>query len=365
MTLLGVNAMLQFALPSGWDATELQRYALAEGTTYEAIVNDILAALEISNRDLMNDPLLGGMFSTTTEQGMEYRQGNTTVGMSERSEYTSADPRRGTTVGHMLPLRSFDRALGWTFDFLRKARRAQLDSDVAAAIYDVRDEFERRLLTRFFSDTDNQLGSSGYDVAFIKGGGSVAYVPPPFGGLTFTSSHSHFLRYATGSRVDAVKESAKTLWEHGIIGPYEAVVPFVDVTTWSGLSGFIKPSRGIDFFNVTTTGQAGVMTMDESYFGALETDFGVVRLRHTPRLPTNYMGVYKSYGNNDQRNPLKVRYSPDMGMGAILLAGDRVRRYPLEEAIIMHEYGIGVADRLNGVAVYFAGSGSYTAPTIS
>ncbi len=129
--LLGIADMKQFAIPVGWDAGELAKFQFAgTGTTYDQVITDIVTALSIVNSGLLNDPLYGAMLSVTTEMTVEYRDG-TANGMNERTEYGEPDARRGTTIGHMLPLKSFDRKLGWTYDFLRKARPIQLEADIA------------------------------------------------------------------------------------------------------------------------------------------------------------------------------------------------------------------------------------------
>jgi hypothetical protein len=365
MTLLGMNDLKSYATPTGWDAGELVKFQLADGTTYEALINDIAAALSILNTGLIAESPYAGLFSTTTEAGLEYRDGTSVTRMDERTEYTPADPRRAPTIGHMLPLRSYDRALGWTFDFLRKARSAQLESDISAALYDVRDNFERQLLRRFFSDAELAIGSAGYDVPFIKGAGTVQFTPPPFNGQTFTTTHSHFERRAAGDHAPALNAAAKSLWEHGIMAPYDGIVPFADVATYTALAKFIRPDRGVQYIQVSSGQSLAVAPIAEPYIGMFETDYGLIRLWATPRVPTNYLAVYRSYGANDPRNPLKVRFSADMGVGAVLMRGENRRTYPLENATILHEFGVGVADRLAAYLVYFAAAGGYTSPTIA
>ncbi len=104
--MLGVNDLKQFALPRGWDAGELAKYALADGVTYEQLVDNIVAGLVVANDSLMNDPILGSLISLTTEAAIEYRDG-TMGSMEERTEHAKADIRRGATTGHTLPLKSY------------------------------------------------------------------------------------------------------------------------------------------------------------------------------------------------------------------------------------------------------------------
>lgn len=366
MALLGINDLKQFALPTGWDGGELAKYSLADGTTYEQMVETIAAGLAIANEGLITDPVWGGLIAVTEEAALEYREGANN-GMTERTEYQRADARRAATAGHMLPIKSYDRALGWTFDFLRKARAAQLEADIADALYDMRDNWERQLLTRFFSVTENQIGSAGYDVPFVHGsGGAVVMTPPPYAGKTFDNTHDHFDRKGTSNHADALNVGAQHLWEHGIFGPFNAIVPFTDIATYTALTKFIKPNRGVEYISVGSNAPYAQAELgDERFIGLFESDYGLIRLWITPHLPTNYLGVYKPYAPNDPRNPLRVRYAPDLGVGAVLMRGEGFRQYPLEHAILLHEFGVGVGNRLNGYACYFAASGSYTAPTIS
>lgn len=366
MALLGVNDLKQFALPAGWDGSELAKYLLADGTSYEQLVDTVAAGLAVANEALLNDPIWGGLMALTMENGIEYRDG-TSNGMTERTEYARADTRRAATTGHMLPIKSFDRALGWTFDFLRKARAAQLEADIADALYDMRDNWEKEILARFFSASEHQIGAAGYDVPFVHGtGGNVDLIPPPYGGQSFLATHDHFERKTTTQHAEALEAGTKHLWEHGIFGPYNAIIPFADIATYAALTDFIKPDRGVEYISVGSNAPYAQATVnDERFIGLYESNYGLVRLWITPHLPTNYLGVYKPYGNNDPRNPLRVRYAADLGLGAVLMRGEGFRQYPLEHAIILHEFGVGVGNRLNGYACYFAASGNYTDPTIA
>jgi hypothetical protein len=366
MALLGVNDLKQFALPIGWDGSELGRYLLADGSTYEQVVESIAAGLALANEALLNDPIWGGLMAITAEAALEYRNGAQN-GMAERTEYSRADTRRAATAGHTLPIKSYDRALGWSFDFLRKARAAQLEADIADALYDVRDNWEKQLLTRFFSSAENGIGAAGYDVPFVHGtAGNVDLVPPPYAGKTFDAAHDHFERKGTTAHATALNDGAKHLWEHGIFGPYNAIVPFADIATYSALGKFIKPDRGVEYISTATNAPYAQADLnDERYIGLYESDYGLIRLWITPHLPSNYVGLYKPYGANDGRNPLRVRFAPDLGAGAVLMRGEGFRQYPLEHAIVLHEFGVGVGNRLNGYACYFAASGNYSDPSIA
>ncbi len=367
--VLGVSDMKRFAVPSGWDAGELVKYELADGTTYDDLVADIAVMLQEVQADIESNPQYGSLVSFTTEQALEYQNGTGTTGMEERTENRSADPRKSKTIGHMLPLQSFDRQMTWTWDFLRKARRAQIDSDLISAKYDVEDEWQRRVLKRFFSSAENQQGSSGYDMPLANASSTVAYTPPAYNGKTFASSHTHFARVAAASRATGLEAGILSLREHGIMGPYVGILPQAYTATWAALSNWVKPDRAINHFN----GATDLMTLgmsEEMFVGAYNSQYGLIYMWETPRLSADYIGVYKTFGTNDPRNPVAIRYSEDLGAQPILMAGETRRQFPLENATIIHEYGVGISGaermaRLNGYAIKFDSSGDYTDPTIS
>lgn len=370
MALLGPADMKQFALPSGIDAGELTKLRLAaeQSTTYADVLNLLVEGVNQNNQVIMSDPVFGTLWSPTTEAAVEYGQG-VTNGMEERTEYRRADARRGSTSGHMLPLKSYDRGLGWTEDFLRKARMIQIEQDIADALADVRTNFPRRLLTRFFSTAYNTVGTSGKDAPLVDGTTSdIDFAPPPYEGQAFANSHTHFDRKGTSEQPNALAAGAKHMWEHGILQPYNALVPLADIATYTALAKYIKPNRGVEYVATANAGQPyGQMSLalqDERAIGLYETDYGLVNLYMTPFLPTNYLGMWKPYGNGDQRSPLRVRYSPDYGMGAIPKA-DPDSNQPLRFIYLLHEFGVGTGNRLNGYACYFAASGNYTVPTIN
>jgi hypothetical protein len=127
------------------------------------------------------------------------------------------------------------------------------------------------------------------------------------------------------------------------------------------VTGFVPRASSLIRYGMTQD----LAQVADTYIGAVETDYGPVQMRMNARIPTAYWAVYKSYGNLDQRNPLRVRFNPRYGIGAILLAGDHIREYPLENAIGFTEFGVGVSDRTTAVLTENSGDGTYTTPTIS
>ena len=99
------------------------------------------------------------------------------------------------------------------------------------------------------------------------------------------------------------------------------------------------------------------------YIAVVETSvYGRCACVHR-RIPTGFWSVFKSTALS-MRNPLVLRENPTYGVGAILLAGDHIRQFPFENAILYAELGFAVADRV-GAAICQVAGGAYTSPTIS
>lgn len=365
---LGPNDIKSVIIPSAWDAAELQRISLRDGTTYDQLIADINAAITMFNSDLQTS-WLASVMSPTTELGVEYGQGAGNA-FEDATEYAQPDAQRGDTTGHMLPLRHLDYKLGWTNRWLEEARRVQIDNDIAIMLDAARDVFERRALTRLFKFEEetgraNGLGASGVSVPFCDGGnGTIAFTPRPvFDRATaFAGTHNHYLRLNGISQTN-LTTAVKHLWEHGYDQPFELLVAQADVASWentSNVSGY-KP-RGD---TLITYGQDVTLAqVDDRYLGVVQTIYGTCRIMASARIPTNYWAVYKTFGPLDPRNPLRVRFDDFLGFG-LRLVSERVELYPLAGAIPRFSFGVGVSDRTAAVLVENDSTGTYATPTIS
>ena len=364
MATLGINDLKQYALPTYWDAGEISKVRLASGETYEQWLNDVAQGLAMQNAALLQDPLIGMMISTTDEMAIEYRVG-VSNGFQNHTEYGRPDQKRAGTTGHMLAIDERDRGLGWTWDFLRKARRIQLDADIADAMKDVRDDWRRRTLQRLFKSTYTSVGS-GRSMPVADGGTADSNFIPvnvPDRASAFAYTHTHLLRM-DGITQANLETAIAHLWEHGHDAPYDVVVAQADIASWTdatAVTGYVPRPDPLIRYGVTQD----LANVAPDVLGAIETDYGSVRLHANARIPTAYWTVFKSYGNLDQRNPMVVRYDPAFGVGAVLLAGDHIREYPLENAMLFSAWGPNIADRTAAVVVENDSSGSYADPTIA
>lgn len=363
-TLLGINALKQYAIPTYWDAGLLKNIELEVGYTYEQFISDVAAGLAIVNGGLLSDPLYGGLISLTDEVAMEYPIG-VTGGFEDATEYGRPEAIRAATTGHMLPLKEYDRALAWTFQFLKKARRIQLDADIAAAMADLQNKYEQLILTRLYKNTYDAVGS-GRSMPLADGGtADSTYIPPHLPDreeTAFDATHDHVedLNGITQANLEA---AVAHIWHHGHNAPFTLQIALADLADWqntSNVTGFVKkPDVGIRYGTTVDLAQ-----VPDEFVGIVETKYGSCRMWATGRVPTGYWALYKTYGALDQRNPLVVRYNPMFGIGATLLAGDHIRIYPLENALLWMEMGVGVMDRIGAIVVQNT-AGSYAAPTIA
>lgn len=375
----GVLTQLNNALPSGVDGTRLAQWMLRDGRPYNEIRADIAAAFNNLNAEILTN--WGDMVFITTEDHMEYPNGGSVSDLDDITDLDEVDAKKGTTVGHMLDLRVKGGAIGGTHRFFRDARSAVLTASVRDITQRGRNTFEKALLNRFMTDDSNSLGSSGYDLGFCDASGTITYTPPAVGGEEFASTHTHYVGVDDDTKDydDLLNELAEHLQEHGHTPPYTAKVSTANVASYHALDHFVKPVSDtvvvIDRGSETTGnryfehGQVMVPTMSGGghYIGRYISPYGEMMLYATARIPTGYAGLYKSYGINNEKNPIAVRIHPDVGFGFYLSEEpSRDEKFPVKKIRVEIEYGVSCGrDRTNGVAAYLVSGGTWADPTIS
>lgn len=370
MALIGFSDLRDNELPTLWDADEIAKVRLADGSNFAEMASEAQTALSMLNAELLAMPHYSALFSVQDEPQVEYGSDQSNS-VEEATEYGTPDPARGLMTGHMLPIKPYDFAWGWTMMALRKARRATLQQHVKTGINAWRKKYQQLLLTRFFSSTANAVaGTSGADVPFADGGtADSTYVPPESpDGETFLYTHNHFLGYSTTGITSgtfdnsALSVAVEHLQEHGYEQPYVAICSRADVGEWADVTGFKPPNwQNIQYhYSAVERAQFGDMT---NFFGAVETDYGIVLLWATPRLPTENFGVFPMTPEDSEDRPLRMRVDPNFGYGVNVVPGNWINA-PSLLLVSYAEFGIGVGNRVGGVCVDL-GASSWTAPTIS
>lgn len=352
---LGRRDTSSLVMLTGWDATELAKQALADGTTYATIVSQMRAALAALNREWASD-WYTNMYSIQDKMELSYRVGSSN-GFERFTEYGRADARRAKTEGHMLPLIKFDRVLGWTWSYLRDAWMEQISADIADGIKDARDRRRKSLLTRVLQRGDdsgayNGLGATGYSPGFAtdEGSTSVDYDPPNFEGTSFDNTHEHYVGITGSLYTNALFQDAyDELREHGHELPYEFLLGPSDRSTVEGLSKFTEVQQPLLRYGSTQD----IATVSSEYFGTWDGKF---RLREVRGMPRYWGFAYKTYGRLSQRNPLRVRVRKGEGTNWSIIAmpdpNESNGSFPLQNLMLFTEFGVGVGDRTNGTARY-------------
>lgn len=373
--VLGPLTLQNKALPTGVDGTRIAQWAMRDGITWEQLVSQVSLALGEANQRLAAK--WGWLFSITDEIAMEYPNGGSIVPMTELTDIDNPVLLHGTTIGHMLPLNYYGEAIGGTWRYFRDVRSAQISAAITTIVNRGIWRFEQKLLTRFFTNTENAIGSAGYDVPFVRGtGGSVDFAPPAYDGEAFATTHDHFLAYDndTGPETfdDMFEGLAETLAEHGHEAPFQALVSRTDVAEIGALANFVTI---VD--NTVNVIDRGGLTSGSTFFargdrglsrvGFYQSNLGLVELIGTARLPTHYVGMTKSYGALDPRNALAVRVHPEGGFGfSIVPKQSDNLKFPIQQVDVDLEFGAGVGmDRTNGAAAFLVNDDTWANPTIA
>lgn len=358
----GFRDLSTLGLVTGWDATELKKFELRDGVTAAQVAAEANFALATLNAELYNDPLYSLLIGEFTDQmEVEYRVGSSNT-MERHTEYSTPNAQRGATEGHMLPISAWDYGMGWTWDYLRKARSTQLQADIAASVQAVKNRYRIEILTRLFKRGDDSgaalgLGTSGLSPGFATAAAStgVDYIPPNYGGITFTSDHEHYVGISGGAFTTAVFQDARTeLKEHGLMPPYEFIIGLSDESTVAGLTGFapvperlVRYSANTELANFDMEENMGVYSI-----GAIDE----FRVWVVPGVPQYYGFGWKSFGARNPRNPLSVRVDKGETRPVVRLFPDPQNgspTHPLQFGMLFLEFGVGVGkDRTNGTPRY-------------
>lgn len=370
--ILGAMTILDRAFPTGLDGTRIGQWRMRRASMDFGRLAQMLAV----NLETFNSRMLekwGWLFFIREDDYLEYENGGTVTRSRKMTDVDDIDMTSGTTIGHMLPLNVYGEAVGGSKRAMRDITEQRFLSSVRTNIRKLEWAFEYEVLSRVFTDTENQLGSNGYDVGWVTSTGNVVFTPPAYDGNTF-ASHSHYIGVDSGSNdlEDLLESLVATVQEHGHDAPFSAIVSRADALTYRGLTRFVET---VDT-NVAFIDRGGE-TSGNRYFvrgvnqpmqiGRYQSAYGDIDLYATARITTGYAAVVKSAGQNNPRNPLAIRVHPDVGFGAYIepeTLDDN--RYPIKKLVIPMEFGVSVnEDRTAGAAGRLVAGGAWTNATIS
>lgn len=373
MAVLGPRALVDLAVPTGIDGSILFQFELQNMNKYtpQEVIQRAAAAIGVVNERLA--ARYGGLITFKEMMHAIYRQGEASRSMTpRRNEFIAPDPAASQVIGHMIDVVGFDDGLAWTAEWLKKAYEEQIAADLAY----VSDKWENRvdydIISRMLTNTEHTIGSAGYNVGWVNGTtGNVDFVPPAYQGKQFDSSHDHYVAQSgtTSANVQTLLGTMiEHLRHHGHSGRLVALVSDDDLAKYSGMDRFVRIlEQGITPTNNTSDAYVAtgrVEGIPGELFGLYIDNRGTVELRSHYRIPTGYVWMGKSYGNQHPKNPVAIR-TTDKGFGLRVEPTITDHVQPRLKAVLFEgDHGVGVNDRVNGVAGLF-GSASWSNPTIS
>lgn len=367
MPLLGFGDMKDQVIHPLWDLAEMKRLELRDGATFDQMLQETQDVANAVSGEFLRLPHYSGLFAVQDMSELEYGT-YTGGGIQEMTEYSVPDPYRGDTTGHSIPIKMYIRSLGWTMLSLENRARAKLEADLQVVVDDIRNQFQQLVLTRLFKmEREDVGGTSNASLPFADGGtGDAKWIPRPSpDGETFLQTHEHYLRVAT-LNITAINAAVDHLYEHGHRPPFYYCGADADGATLAALTEWLGPTwPGIAYVDTSSGTDRSTLPGIEEFRGAITTPKGLVYVWLSPRVPTGYFAIYKSYGVGSAGNPLRLRIDPAKGFGWSVLPGQYVNS-PLSLAVLRAEHAFGTGeDRTNAVLTEVDASGDYGTPTIS
>lgn len=371
--VLGVRSAVDLAIPTGVDAGEIFKFQMRTKRTAEEVVRDAATAVGAANAQIAAQ--YGNLFIITEELYGFTRQGETSRSMTPRdTEYTDADAIRSDVLGSMLPLASYHDALGWTKKYLQNAVDMQLNADIQLLVERWINRFDYQLFTRMLTNTENAIGSAGWDVPWAIGTGTnVNYIPPAYYGAPFSSSHTHFVVKDDSSDDydDLIEAMITELRHHGFAGRAVLWVNETDLATVSALTNWTQLQPVEVQFVGGNTGSPIAFARGEyeglpgTLAGYYRSQKGLIEVRYHPRIPQKYAWMTIPAGANSANAPFAIRVHPDIPFG--MTADPELTNSinpKLKQVNFEAEFGLGVNNRLRGVAGYIdAGATVWVNPT--
>lgn len=372
---LGVRSAVDLAIPTGVDAGEIFKLQMRSSRTAEEVVRDAATAVGAANQQIVSR--YGGLFTITKEiYGFTRNSDGNSLMTPQQVEFSDPDPRKGLTIGSMLPLHFYRDALGWTAEYLMDAVDSQLNSDVQELAERWLNRFDYQLFTRMFTNTENLIGTAGYDVPWAIGTGTnVDFIPPPYLGKAFSSSHSHFVVKDSDTLGfdDLFIAMLKNLREHGQEGRAVAWVNEDDLdNTIVALDDWVPLiPAGIQI--VAGNSGAPIAIAEGKYEGLpgqlagyFRATRGAIEVRYHPRVKAGYVWMSIPAATNGGNAPFAIRVHPTSQFG--MVADPQLTNSinpKLKQVNFDANFGIGVNNRLAGVAGYLAsGATTWVNPTI-
>ena len=361
MPIIGYRDMSSALIPSAQDATVLRSYALRDGVTYDRVAAELEIAIRGMNGEFARHPLWASLLAFQNDPALDLYAVGTGSYADRFTDYGRPEPQHAETSGHMLPLLAYTAALGWTWRKLKDMSMAEARADIRLAVDRMRNRYRQQIFRRLLLRGDDScvakgLGTGGFSPGFATAAANTDtdYLPPDFGGQTFTTNHEHYVAAAGGWTTTILDDVEAELMEHGIMPPYRGLVSVADAPTIAALTGFVKPATAI--IQPGTITAVAVPEDDPTDDGfRFIGSYSNTRFYVAPGMPQHYGFFYKSYGALSPDNPLRVRLEAPYELPTARALRDPNGGSgvdPLQDLMLYLEFGVGVGNRLNGTSRY-------------
>lgn len=342
-------------LPQGLDVTYLEGLRTRAGVSFAEVLREIDSRLAALNGNV--DPFVAQLLSPpTTEQFSETTAPSAFV-VDKKSEYTVARPQMVEGQAIMLPIYDWEVSLEFTEDGLESMSLASILNNVDSMVAGYRRRYRLEVLRKLFSIAEERFSirttASAPGFAGSGTGTNVFTRPYPNGTATATN-YTLYYRDTTTNTV-AVILSARDELKRWQDGPFDlwtnatvAATIKADAKFASAGSTLVRPADNV----------SNALVDPAEFLGVLDGDIRV----HKPlqELTSDHFALVKTRGNFAQANPLMWRYDALRGRPVTVRSRSM---YPLDMAIAIQRFGIGVNNRVSAALGRIAASGNYTDPT--
>lgn len=329
---------------------------------------------DLAAHNAIMQEMVGTFCEVTTDLQRIYGM-NADTAMQEVDQYGVAPTEKvgeGYIVG--FPLKSFQRNVGFTADFLRRATPA----DIATQITAIQKAHVLKLVADVKKAVHSATNFTHYDYVaeksnniplyvkrFVNGDG--AAIPNGPNGEQFDgSTHSHYLFLATGANAAALEakviELINHVVEHGHGNSVKLVINYANeaaVRACPSFVAYMDPRLTLGTEKDKARTRLDITRIDNRAIGLL----GAAEVWVKPYAVPNYL-FCSDFGA--ERKGLVYRQPVIEAERGLQLVAENVS-YPLQAQIMQARHGIGAWERTNGAVLQINGDpsiGVYTEPTI-
>ncbi len=291
--------------------------------------------------------------------------------VEEIDEYGRPDTQKAGLAEVLgLPLSSFGRSVGWTWDYMQVVSAGEMTNQYTAMRTADLKGIKVNILRRIFNPLNNltykdrKIDDRALSLYAFHNADSMSVYPGPNGESFVGSTHTHYSGTATLTAANVLADISNVM-EHGVVGD---LVLYINQAQESAIRGFTGSGEFVAFVDSrivqpnTVTYAEGPLDLQNPNDRAIGI-FGAATVSVKPWIPAGYYAVIDK-GAGDMK-PLAFRTRPGGVFADFGMRGrHRSEDFPLYADTLARDYGIGVANR-HMVSVRRVGNATYAAPSIT